>query len=55
MCDFMFIAYSPKVGGLDLLILDMKGIGSGRSVVISIVIILYSVLGVGCCWLIVMI
>ena len=52
MCDFMLIAYSPKVGGLDLLILDMKGNGSGRSVVISIVIIPYSVLGVGSCWLI---
>ena len=55
MCDFIFIAYSPKVGGLDLLILDMKGNGSGRSVVISFVIIPYSVLGVSCCWLIVMI
>ena len=53
MCDFMFIAYSPKVGGLDLLILDMRGSGSGRSVVISIVIIPFPVLG--CCWLIVII
>ena len=49
------IAYWPKVGGLDLLILDMRESGSGRSVVISIVIIPCSVLGVGCCWLIVMI
>ena len=55
MCDFMFIAYWPKVGGLDLLILDMKGNGSGRSVVISFVITPYSVFGVGCCWLIVII
>ena len=53
MCDFMLIAYSPKVGGLDLPILDMRGNGSGRSVVISIVITPFPVLGSS--WLIVMI
>ena len=44
MRDFMFIAYSPKVGGLDLPILDMRENGSGRSAFISVAIIPFPVL-----------
>ena len=37
--SFPFFAHLPKVGGLDLLILDMRESGSGRSDFISLAII----------------